>query len=265
MTEVRLDGRRVAVTRAEAEGGTLSRALAALGAAAVHCPVLQVAGPEDERELREGLERLPDMDWLILTSPRAVEVLDAHGVFAAPPPEGLRIAVVGVRTAEALHEAGWRAHVVPEPAGAIPLLLALEARGVGRGARILFPASERARTVLPEGLRERGARVHQVVAYRPAPVRLDPADAARLAGVDALTFTSPSAVEALASSVDPDGLAPLLALPAGVQGPTTARAARAAGWAHVVEASPRTFDGLAGALARELGPAVATPPFRNPR
>jgi uroporphyrinogen-III synthase len=255
VSDATLDGRRIVVTRAEAEGGTLGRALRSLGARPVHCPVLQVTGPEDEAELRQALERLPEMDWLVLTSPRAVEALDGQGVFVDEAPEGLQIAVVGARTEEALEERGWRAHVVPRPAGAIPLLLALQARDVGRGARILFPASEKARTVLPDGLRDRGARVYQVVAYRPAPAALSPQARAAMGGADAVTFTSPSAVNALVESLGDEELAALRELPAGVQGPTTGRAAREAGWTRLVEAEPRTFQGLAAALAREIGPA----------
>lgn len=262
MSDAVLAGRRVVVTRAEQAGGALQRALADRGALPVRLPVLRVTGPDDEADLREALARLPEMDWLILTSPRAVEVLDEFGVFSEEAPQGLQVAVVGARTAEALEACGWRAHVVPEPAGAIPLLLALEARGVGRGARILFPASEKARTVLPDGLRDRGARVYQVVAYRPSPAALPDDAFDTLRGADALTFTSPSAVHALVEALGADEVATLVDLPVAVQGPTTGRAARKAGWTRVVEAEPRTFEGLAEALARALGPAST--PTTNP-
>lgn len=258
MTGDRLDGRRVVVTRAEAEDGPLCRALSELGASPLHCPVLQVNGPEDEEEFRQALALLPEMDWLILTSPRAVEAMDEEGAFDDGAPEGLQVAVVGAKTAEALEARGWRPHVVPEPAGAIPLLLALEARGVGRGARILFPASERARTVLPEGLRDRGAKVFQVVAYRPAAAYLDAEARRRLRSADVVTFTSPSALEALVDALDGAEIARLVDLPAGALGPTTARAVRDAGWTRVVEARTRSFEGLAATLARDLGPAPAT-------
>lgn len=254
MSPARLDGRRVVVTRAEAPSGALGRALAARGATPIHCPVLQVVGPEDETDLRDALGELPSMDWLIVTSPRAVEVLEDFGVFDAPPPEGLQIAVAGEKTGEALERAGWRPHVVPHPAGAIPLLLALEARNVGRGHRILFPASAQARTVLPDGLRDRGATMVQVEAYRPASLALDPAALARMRGADALTFTSPSAVRALVEHGGAADLDALRQLPVGVQGPTTGRAVQEAGWDRIVEAEPRSFEGLVDALARELGP-----------
>jgi uroporphyrinogen-III synthase len=83
-----------------------------------------------------------------------------------------------------------------------------------------------------------------------------------LRGADALTFTSPSAVHALVEALGADEVATLVDLPVAVQGPTTGRAARKAGWTRVVEAEPRTFEGLAETLARALGPAST--PTTNP-
>lgn len=254
-----LQGRRVVVTRPESTDGPMHAALERLGAQVAGVPVLDVKPADDDQALRAAVAAIDEADWLLLTSPRAVDVLDQYRLFERPPPSDLRIAAVGTRTAEAVHDLGWPVHLVPDPAGAIPLLVALEMQGVGAGSRVVFPASARARSILPEGLRARGAHVLQVVAYRPTEARLD-ADQWLTLGqhTDALVFNSPSAVSALDEGLAPDVLAVLKQIPAAVQGPTTAEAARWAGWAHVVEADPRTFAGLAEALARELGPASAT-------
>lgn len=249
-------GRRVVVTRPETADGPMHEALQRLGAEVAGVPVLDVQPLDDDRALRAAITAIAEADWLLLTSPRAVDVLDQHELFSRPPAPKLRVAVVGERTAQAVRELGWPVHLVPDPAGAIPLLVALEMQGVGAGTRVVFPASARARSILPEGLRARGAHVEQVVAYRPTEARLD-ADQWRLLGqhTDALIFNSPSAVSALNEGLAPDVLSMLKAIPAAVQGPTTAEAARWAGWTRVVEATPRTFTGLAEALAREIGPA----------
>jgi uroporphyrinogen-III synthase len=262
VTDLSLRGRTVAVTRPEPPDGPLAAALSVRGATPVHRPVLEIR-PLESGSLTDAVAGLPDVDWLVLTSPRAVSALAGVGVFGSPPPPSLRVAVVGARTAEAVRECGWPVDLVPATAGAAGLVEAFRAAGVREGARVLFPASARARPELPEGLEAMGARVRSIAAYEPVPKPLVEADWTGPDGApdwDALTFTSPSAVDALTAGLPDRVLRPLRCLPAGVQGPTTGAAVRAAGWSAVVEAEPRTFAGLASALASHLGPSAADLP-----
>src|SRR5262249_53690881 len=114
----------------------------------------------------------------------------------------------------------------------------------------LLPTSDRGRTVLPDGLRARGAVVDVVVAYRTiAPEGLERALAECLrGGVDAAVFASPSAVQGGAEAL-PEGVAPPSAV--GI-GPTTEAAAHAAGFAVLAVAAPSTTEGLVDAVARAL-------------
>lgn len=256
-SEASLHGRTVVVTRPESEDGPLADALRSLGARPVHRPVLGVRSTGLALGLRSALAPPHTPDWLLLTSPRAVAVLADSGVFEQAVPPGLRVAVAGDRTAEAVRRRGWPVDVVPEPAGAAELLLAMGEAQVGSGDRILFAASSRARPQLAEGLEAMGADVETVPIYGPVARPLDLAEWAHPEGStpwDALTFTSPSAVEALEGALPHAVLEALRRLPAGVQGPTTGAAARDAGWPLVVEARPRTFRGLAQSLAEQLGP-----------
>ncbi len=245
------------VTRPEPESGPLSAALREWGAEAVHRPVLVFHPTGRAAGLSATLQAERPPDWLVLTSPRAADTLAEAGVFEAPCPRGLRIAVAGHQTAQAVRRHGWAAHLVPDPSGAAPLLAAMEASGVGGGDRVLFAASSLARPLLADGLRALGAVVETVAIYGPVARPLHAAEwegEARLAPWDALTFTSPSAVSAVESGLSDTTLSALRRLPAGVQGPTTGAAARDAGWQRVVEARPHTFRGLARALADYLGP-----------
>jgi len=85
------------------------------------------------------------------------------------------------------------------------LLAELERWGVPAESRVLLPRSEKAREVLPEGLRERGCVVDAVTAYRNVAPDID-ADALRrqlaASEFDALTFTSPSTVENFTALLD---------------------------------------------------------------
>jgi uroporphyrinogen-III synthase len=257
MTTPSLAGRTVVVTRAEPEGGPLGCALTSLGARALYRPLLSVravSSEHDIRALQSTLAQLAEAHWLVLTSPRALEPLQRFGLFDAPAPAGLRVAVVGQRTAAAVHELGWQVDLVPESADAEGLLAAMTAQGIGPGTRVIFPASARARRVLPDGLRALGVTVEQVTAYHPVELPVNETQWHDAVAADALTFSSPSAVDALTAALNDDLLAHLRTLPAGVQGPTTGAAARSAGWQKVIEADPRSFEGLALSLATALGP-----------
>jgi uroporphyrinogen-III synthase len=221
-------------------------------------PTVEIAPLHPPEARRALLPSLGGFDWLVVTSPRTVDLLSEAGAFAGRRPEGLRIAAVGDRTADRLASVGWAADRVPEKAGAEPLLAALlsdvgdEAGSTAAtGGRVCFPASAQAGDALPRGLESAGFEVVRIDLYAPRPVPQDPTRWTEWTreGLDALTFTSPSAVDGLTAGLDEPGLlAALRAIPAGVQGPTTGAAARTAGWIDVIEAHPRTFEGLVDAL-----------------
>jgi uroporphyrinogen III methyltransferase/synthase len=218
----------VLVTRQPEQSGGLTEALTREGATVVEVPLIETAPPEDPSALRAVVDRLADYSWLVFTSANAVRAV-ATELGGRPIPAGPLIAAVGPSTAEAVTDSFAGVTVALMPAAdfhAEGLLAALAAHDLV-GARILIPASARARDTLAAGLRARGAWVSVVTAYR----TLTPADApARLAaalaaGVDVVTLASPSAVEGFVASC-PRGLT---RPPALVIGPVTEGAARKAG------------------------------------
>jgi uroporphyrinogen-III synthase len=242
------------VTRAEGPDGPVSTLLRERGATPILRPAVAFDFASQKSALSEAAWRLGDYDWLVVTSSRAVRALQAVHAFEHPRPDGLRIAVVGPGTAAEIAAHGWEVDLAPESGGAAMLVEHLVPE-LGNGARVLFPASEAAGEALPTSLREAGATVHRVDAYapRPSPQYADRwSDDLEQGRIDALTFTSPSAVDALAEALDDALPAParaeVRAIPAAAQGPTTAKAVRAAGWTTVPVADPTTFEGLVGAL-----------------
>lgn len=258
------------MTREESDDGPLSRALRAAGAIPLLAPTVEIVALHEPQGRRELLPSLHEFDWLIVTSPRTVALLSEVGVFRASRPTGLRIAAAGEQTAAALAKEGWHADRVPERAGAEPLLRALlEERTCDSAAPgpVLFPASAQAGTTLPDGLTRAGFEVHRLDLYTPRPRVQDPVwwTERTREGLDALTFTSPSAVDGLVRGVNDSTLRSLLlCLPAAVQGPTTASAAREAGWTDVVEARPRSFDGLVASLGAWFTAASDSTPTPDP-
>jgi uroporphyrinogen-III synthase len=249
-----LAGRRILVTRRPGQAAALVQALRDRGAEVIELPAIETAPPEDTGPLDDALGHLARYDWVAFTSANAVEAvrdrLRALGLAPSFRGDGPRVASVGASTSEA-----WRAAF---PDGRIDLQPEGEFRAGGLlraftgtlldGARVLLPASDRARDELPQGLRGLGATVDVVEAYR----TVEPAGLAEAVtrcinmGFGAATFASPSAVEGFAKAAGPR----VAGLPVVVIGPTTEAAARAAGMDVLEVAHPSTAEGLLAALER---------------
>jgi uroporphyrinogen III methyltransferase / synthase len=173
------------------------------------------------------------------------------------PPAPLRVAAVGRATALTLSQRGWPVHLVPEEASAAALIGAFAAQwgAEDAGTRVLYPASSRALPTLAAGLRELGAVVTQVEAYRTEAAALDVAECRawiERGAVGAVTFASPSAVTELARALGEQDFARLLdhAPPVAI-GRTTARELAAHG-RDATLADTATLHGLAVTTLRLL-------------
>ncbi len=246
-----LAGKRVVVTRARHQAAEFIEALESLGADVVAFPTIRIVPPEDPEPVRRALAELEEYDWLVLTSPNGVvrfwEELERAGR-SARSLDGLRIACVGTSTAAVVEARGARVSLVPVKHVGEGLLEAMVASGPLAGVRVLLPRAAEAREVLPEGLREQGARVDEVAVYRTVPdtegaaamrARLDAGQ------VDVVTFTSSSSVQNFVEAVGGD----VTGVSAAVIGPVTGDTARELGFEVIVEAEPHTIAGLVQGLA----------------
>ena len=242
-----LEGRSVVVTRAAEQASRLAATLAHLGATVVEVPTIAVTdAPDGGAALRDAVARLDRFDWVVLTSTNGVaRFLAALG---DRPAAGVRVAVVGPGTAEALKAGGLEPALLPERFVAEALL---EAFPPGPG-RVLLPQASAARPVLAEGLRAAGWEVDAVVAYRTVPARPSPAVLERTAAADAITFTSGSTVSGYLAAAGPDAVPPVVVC----IGPVTAGVATAAGLTVTAVAAEHTIDGLAAAVVA----ALSSPP-----
>jgi uroporphyrinogen III methyltransferase / synthase len=250
-----LHGRTVVVTRARAQASGLAAALRALGAAVVELPAIRIVPRIDTEEVGAAVVDLHSYALVCLTSPNGVRLLfeamgeqgrDARALAAAT------VAAIGPGTAAALRERGVIADVVGERAVAESLVEALAGVPI-EGRPALVARAAEARDVLPDALRERGAKVDVVALYETVAEPPDPAAVAAARDADYLTFTSSSTVRNLLGALG-DGL------PRGPRvvsiGPVTSAAARDAGLEVAAEASRHDIDGLLEALladARRLG------------
>lgn len=252
-----LAGLAVAVTRPEGASGRLSLLLRGLGADVLTWPAVEIAPPEDATPLEQALARIESYDWIAFTSPRAVDAVVSR---CESRPRKPRVAAIGKATAAALEAASWPVALTAPGPGASSLVDSLERLGVD-GARVLCPASSRARDVLRRGLLNLGADVDQPVAYRTMLAKVDAAEChRRLAegSVAAITFASPSSVNGLLESVGPELFQKMLHETACVAiGPTTAQALVAAGSPGPVTASRATLSSLAEAVVAAVAPRPA--------
>lgn len=215
----------------------------------MHVPLLRILPPVSYVPLDQALRRLETYAWVVFTSQNGVRAVEGRLRSLGIPVEvlrGVRIAAIGPATARLLEQLGAPPVLQPSEYRAEGLVEAFAAYEL-RGVRILIPRAEEARDVLPEGLRERGAEVEVVAAYR---TEVAWEAAPRLLqvireGVDVVTLASPSAARALVSLLGEQ-------LPEGTRvvciGPVTAQAARELGIQVDGIAEVYTSEGMVQAL-----------------
>lgn len=253
-TPMGLNGKRVLVTRAKAQAASLVDALIAVGAKPVAVPTIRIAPPADPQTLTRAVARVNDYDWLIFTSVNGVEAFFAERSRLPSEPIGAKIAAIGPSTAEALRAHGLAAEVVPDEYRGEAVAEAIRSRsGTSlRKASILLPRAAGAREALPEMLRQAGARVDVVEAYRAlAP---QPKDAERLRGllqrreIDVATFTASSTVSNTVAMLGSQAVSLLAPLVVASIGPITTETAKKHSLRVDVTASQYTIQGLVAAL-----------------
>lgn len=244
-----LAGLRVLNTRPAHQAAALSAALVVAGAKVSELPLIEIEPraltPADERLLLD----LDRYDGVIFVSANAARLgLDAVAGCWPQWPHRLPAYAVGDSTAVLLRDAGLTISV-PAQADSEGLL-ALPALQQVAGRRFLLLRGEGGRELLPETLRERGARVDVMALYR----RALPAEAAlqwqalASAAPDVVVLTSPDALRhwlavAGAAATGPRWL---------VVSPRMSAQAQAAG-ARVVLAAAADAGSLVAALEAAAG------------
>lgn len=253
-----LAGRVVVVTRPREQARGLCDALEGRGARTVLFPTIAPRPLADPGRVDAVVGGLAAYAWIVFTSANAVrffgERLDAAG--AALPP-GVRVAAVGPATARALAGRGLPVHAVPEEfrGGRVA-----EALGAVAGRHVLLPRADLGREETVEALRARGAVVHDLTVYHTAPAAPDPEGRRALdAGVDAVTFTSPSAARNFATLLGDRAIPLLHGTVVACIGPSTADAVRALGVAVQVQPDVYTVPSLVAALEAHFAAPAPVP------
>ena len=254
-----LYGRSIIVTRAGDQASELSERLRELGAEVIEVPVIRIEGLADTPAMRQAAREANRFNWIVFTSTNGVdsfrEALDLEGLDVRSL-SGVKIAAIGPATRDRLFEIGLRADLIPERFIAESLLESLAAQSSLSGQRFLLPRSEIARPELAQGLRQLGASVTEVPAYKTLQgITMDDPLLERLARreIDLVTFTSASTVKHFVDAIPEGRRGEILPSVRAVSiGPITSEAAREAGIEVVAEAKEYTIPGLVEAVKGRL-------------
>lgn len=248
-----LSGRTILVTRSAEQASDFSSQLTSLGAEVIEMPALVVTAPSSWDALDLAISRMDAYRWLILTSTNGVEAFFDrlhHHHLDLRALGGVRVAVVGPKTARVAAERGLVADFIPENYDAEGLLAEFPDRELA-GARVLFVrVEEGGREVITRQLQTRGALVDEVAGYATVcPERADPSALSALhAGqIDCVTFASSKTVRHFVRLLQED-----LKLLEGVRiasiGPQTSRTCREYFGRVDIEAASYTLAGLSEAI-----------------
>jgi uroporphyrinogen III methyltransferase / synthase len=262
-----LSGKTVLVTRsASASQATqFGDRLQRQGATVVELPALEIGPPSSWAALDGAIAQLRGFDWLVLTSANAVDYflerlfVQLQDVRALA---GIKIAVVGDKTAHRLQERGLQPDFIPPDFVADSLAEHLP--GQIEGAKILFPRVETGgREVLIKDLTAKGAEVTEVAAYQSrCPAAIAPAalEALQTRSVDILTFASAKTVQHFCQMLErsqPDSSWQhwIEGVCIASIGPQTSKACTSLLGRVDVEAQEYTLDGLVTAIVSRLSTA----------
>jgi uroporphyrinogen-III synthase len=209
-------------------------------------PLLDFAPPPDWARVDGAILRLPEFRAVAFTSPRAARAFaDRAAALRVTAPMGIDAWATGPTTAAPLRDlfgdVRMPSSLATMDAGAGSILAS--AMLAGRvGSPVLFPSGDTRRDELPAVLKAAGIAVEEVVCYRSVIAGDDLTRQATL-GADILLVASPKVVSLAARVIPRDERPALVAI-----GPTTAAAARAAGWAPAGVANRPTVSAVAARI-----------------
>jgi uroporphyrinogen III methyltransferase / synthase len=252
-----LFGKRIVVTRSREQAGELIEMLEERGADAIPAPTIRIAPAEDQAALDRACLEAGSFDWIVFTSANGVDYFMDRLLAVSDVRElkGVRICTIGPSTASRLARYGIRVDLMPAEYRAEAVAGALTDGDGVRGKRVLLPRADIARELLADELRQAGAEVVEVAAYRTTLAGTDrdgDPDIYRMLldrQIDAVTFTSASTVRNFVTILGQDQAADLLRTTVVASiGPVTAEAAQQLDIATHVMPERYTIPDLVDAL-----------------
>jgi uroporphyrinogen-III synthase len=175
MSERRLEGLGVVITRPREPAEVLAAALAREGARTFVFPALEIQDIAPSAGADTAFATLPRAALAIFVSAHAVDKGLAAVRARGPWPAGVPVAAVGEATADALRNSGFGQVISPPERHDSDALLGLAPLQSVQGREIVIFRGEGGRERLKEVLEQRGASVTYLESYRRVRPRGDPA------------------------------------------------------------------------------------------
>jgi len=258
--ELPLRGKRILITRPEAQALLCAEKITDLGGEPVLLPAVEIVKEPDLSPLHNAFKTIGSYSWIVFTSVNAVEIFFdelALQRFDIRTLKGAGLCAIGPETQSRLEQRGFIVDLVPKQYRAEGLLEALQDK-IRTGQKVLLPRARNARTVLPEGLKKLGADVDEICLYRAAvPEHVDREILEEIGAgtIDIITFTSSSTVTNFLEILRREGFdAPVFSSKTAIAciGPVTAATAQAAGLTVSIEAEEYTVDGMLRSLLQQV-------------
>lgn len=237
-------GKKVIITRTQAQASKLRKKLETLGAVVIEYPTIEIKPLIHESIVTTAIQSLKRYHWVIFTSANAVSLFfeklkDLGDDLRALA--GVKIGAIGPVTRSEIEKFNLR--VDYSPSEFIAEKFVKEFPESVKGLSILIPRAKVAREIIPETMTKLGAKVQILPLYETVRPAKPLSEDENIEDADWITFTSSSTVE---------NFLEMEKLPKNIKvasiGPVTTDALKAHGVTPTVEAKPYNLDGLVQAM-----------------
>jgi len=247
-------GKRIIVTRSRGQASLFSQIIEEFGGQAVEFPTIELAPADDYEPLDIAIRNLGQYHWVIFTSINGVQAFLKRLKFQQKDLrelKGINICAIGPKTKESLENYGLIVDYVPDEYRAEAIIEFMSQQKMS-GKRILLPRADIARKILPEALKQYGAIVDEIIAYKTVKANHNSENVRTMLKegmIDYITFTSSSTVKNFVGVFNPVEL-PVLLKHAKIAsiGPVTTDTAHKLGLKVDIEAKEYTLHGLLQAI-----------------
>ncbi len=199
-----LFGKKILVTRPAKQADYFCKLLERKGAKAIRAPMIEINDPYDFSDLDKAISNLERYKWIVFTSVNGVEkFMDRLFINDKDCREfkGIKTVVIGEKTAKKLKEYGIKFDYMPENYSTQGILSGIKDYAKENNIKIkdtffLLPRADIASEILEKGLKNMGAKVNNIEAYRNEMPEIKDKIYKMLFNnkLDLLTFTSSSTV-----------------------------------------------------------------------
>ncbi|HBQ98248.1 MAG: uroporphyrinogen-III C-methyltransferase [Roseofilum sp. Belize BBD 4] len=245
----------ILVTRSAGQSSEFTQQLQQQEARVIEMPALEIVPPSSWEGLDGAIANLSTFNWLILTSSNAVDYFFQrlqHHHLDSRALAGIKIAVVGKKTAASLRQQGLQPDYIPPKFIADTLVEHFPEPLSGKS--LLFPRVETGgREVLVQECTAQGARVTEVAAYQsqcPQTIPPEALNALQNGQVTVITFASSKTVKNTVQILNQTGKISLNSVCIASIGPQTSKTCEDLLGRVDIEAKEYTLDGLTEAIVQ---------------